>query len=499
VTVGAQFRRRATSLSAPTDASYGGGVLPRAYLRAVDADVIEILDRQHDLLQRQDGVRLILHLPRFFRFLETEPRLAAIAADLAREATETLEAFRQHECDVVRRFVPLRDEFASLAPDADDSSLSPPPADDRTGALLEYRLSLARFDAFARRVLESGPDLPEFEADRVRTTASEVIEPVIEKIRALRWYQDVPGGLMARPEGDSRPELEDVNARMLEVQAQHRVAVTTLRAETTAGGAFALMRLRYIVEELYEQLAFLQGEDRKWQLHLFRQRFGSLGLQVLGHHLHGYPGSELVGGNPAERLTELCVQMRSELELLCEELRRAVGTARSRLGLVHRFRTRCEWYDRDELLALAGSSPGPEDALTARLARFLFDQGLNPLTRPLTGRLEPDLLDPTRAPTFYVEAKQYVSDARRELREGVWQAHDTLATLRSGPYEVREGFYVVFRRGGPRYRFPTSIPGEGWVLYPVLVDLAEDVGSRVTRAPAAFTLDELLPPSPPST
>jgi hypothetical protein len=54
---------------------------------------------------------------------------------------------------------------------------------------------------------------------------------------------------------------------------------------------------------------------------------------------------------------------------------------------------------------------GIEDRLTVELARFLFDQGLNPLTKPLIGGLEPDLLDSSVPSAFYVEAKQYVGSA----------------------------------------------------------------------------------------
>lgn len=63
-------------------------------------------------------------------------------------------------------------------------------------------------------------------------------------------------------------------------------------------------------------------------------------------------------------------------------------------------------------------SGGPQDRLTGELARYLFDAGLSPLTKPLTGGLQPDLLDPLAS--FYVEAKQYArSSACGEIVKGV--------------------------------------------------------------------------------
>src|SRR5262249_22185173 len=107
----------------------------------------------------------------------------------------------------------------------------------------------------------------------------------------------------------------------------------------------------------------------------------------------------------------LVTELRLEVQLLHEELRARVGTVRTHLGLINRFKARCEWYDRDRLRALArGSKKKVENVLTLELAKFLFDVGLNPLTRPIAGCLEPDLLSPGAAGwTLYVEAKQYSS------------------------------------------------------------------------------------------
>jgi hypothetical protein len=89
---------------------------------------------------------------------------------------------------------------------------------------------------------------------------------------------------------------------------------------------------------------------------------------------------------------------------------------------------------------------GPEDRLPAEFARYLFDQGLSPLSKPMTGGLQPDLLDP--AARFYVEAKQYDSSARGDIVSAVAQVMDTVGRLRGSQYEVDEAFRAVFRRRG---------------------------------------------------
>ena len=178
------------------------------------------------------------------------------------------------------------------------------------------------------------------------------------------------------------------------------------------------------------------------------------------------------------------------LDRFYEELRLRIGTVRGKLALIMRFKGRCEWHDRDRLRLLALGAQAPEEALTAELARWLYDHGLNPLTRARAAGLEPDVLDPTEAPSFYIEAKRYRRSARSYLVRGVHQVNDTVGRLYGSAYEVHEAFYVVFREGGPRYAFPEAIPGVGWTVYPVLIDIAEArvSGSRQTRPPVGLPL-----------
>jgi hypothetical protein len=135
---------------------------------------------------------------------------------------------------------------------------------------------------------------------------------------------------------------------------------------------------------------------------------------------------------------------------------------------------------------------GPEDRLTAEFARYLFDQGLSPLTKPLAGGLQPDLLDPLAS--FYVEAKQYDSSARGDIVKGVAQVLDTVGRLRGGPYAVEEAFCVIFRRGGAYYDLPRVLRTETFTVHLVLVDVAPAVeaGRRQTATPVRIPADEFI-------
>jgi hypothetical protein len=448
-------------------------------------ETIELLDRQHNYFQRQSGRRIFLAVRRYFEVLRDDPRLRPLLEDLESDAFKTLDAFAASERSLSQRLVVVRDEFVRREPSADDSSLT----HDRPG----YAESLANFDAHASSVARE-PTPPDLEDEHRgdRSAVDTMLRILREKLEDLRFYQGSPPS-RRRLEHDLRPDLEDLESRRAEIAGEYYAVLRAVERTAAGGAAFSVLRLRYLAAEAGDEWPVLDTDRRRWVLAVFRQNFRGNVLVVLDQlFLRLFPPT-LVGDITAD-LVDAAERVREEEDLLHDELRRQVGTTRSRYAVVDRFRQRCEWYDQAQLVQLADQATGQaEAALTAVLARYLFDQDLNPISRPMTGRLEPDLLDPSLEGGFYVEAKQYTSSARDYLKRGVWQAHDTMATLASTRYAVREGFYVVFRRGGPRYVFPEILPGERWQLYPVLIDLSPDVGSRARQQPRVLTEEELAP------
>jgi hypothetical protein len=195
-------------------------------------------------------------------------------------------------------------------------------------------------------------------------------------------------------------------------------------------------------------------------------------------------------------------ELANAARLVHAEVQARLGDVRSKLGLFQRFKTRCEWYDRERLTKLADEAKGSaENRLTAELALFLFDQGLNPLIRPRVANQEPDILDPSLQGRVYVEAKQYKESkgTREDVRTGARQIWAMLATLRGTKYEVQEAFFPIFRRGGPRYVLPRSpLRHGGAVMYPLLIDLApsKESGSQLRENEIEIPPEELLPLPP---
>jgi hypothetical protein len=189
---------------------------------------------------------------------------------------------------------------------------------------------------------------------------------------------------------------------------------------------------------------------------------------------------------------------RADLQRLFLELRRRLDVTRSRLATVRRFATWASWYGRDELRELVDNADTRhiEDVLTGRLARFLFDHGHTPISKPLLGRVEPDLLDPSALEPLYVEAKQYArpSNAIRTVAQGVRQTADTASLLAGTELALEEAFVVVFVRDGPRLDVPPFVRVANLTIHLVVVDLVEweRVGSRRRENPLVASENDLL-------
>jgi very-short-patch-repair endonuclease len=200
-----------------------------------------------------------------------------------------------------------------------------------------------------------------------------------------------------------------------------------------------------------------------------------------------------------ERQLEYVAQVRRDVELASVEVLRRVGLSLSYRGLLRRFKTRCERFDVDflrEKLDQMSANGRREDFLTKRCAEYLFDQGLDPLfNASIAGRLRPDLFHDGGVHSLYIEAKQYTSRSDvSAVRKAAWQLWSTWSEL-EGPYNVREGFLLVFRFGGPLVVFEQDVRFSNRTLHPLLVDLApgDQRGSAEKEATIHISAADMLP------
>ncbi len=291
---------------------------------------------------------------------------------------------------------------------------------------------------------------------------------------------------------------EDLQARIENAKQELEHAKRTRRTFWRTSAAAALVRievdLKYLhppasdADPMAEYARSVRMRDERFA-RIYKALFGT-GQRVVVVDEKGSSG-EIAG-------TADVAPMRKDMKRIYEEIRRRLGAERSLVAVFERYRQRCQWYEAERLQEVADHGPGPggpEDRLTETLATYLFDHGLNPLTRPLAGRLQPDLLGLDDPFSFYVEAKQYTQACRTYLLDGMKQVWDMLDQLRNTGFDVAEAFYVVYRRRGPRYVFREPLVRHGdRVIHLLMIDLAPSAerGSHAERS-HVFETSDLVP------
>jgi hypothetical protein len=179
-----------------------------------------------------------------------------------------------------------------------------------------------------------------------------------------------------------------------------------------------------------------------------------------------------------------------------EGIRAAIGSQLLHYEILQRYKARCMWYDQQRLRKLAEVNEGnEEDALTRDLALYLFDNGISTLYRVRRGTHEYDLMGHRTENPIFVEVKAYKTshNTRHNLTKGIAQLHAYLNSLEADNVFVEEGYYAIYRLGGPLYDLPWKISTNRRTFYPIIIDLgpSEVSGSRQPK-PIQILLDEFF-------
>jgi hypothetical protein len=441
-------------------------------------DLAALVERQHRFLAGQDDERFILAVPGFLAALEGEPRLRAILDDLRREAGEALEHYRMADLEALSAAAGFRTELVALVPELEGE---PADEDDRPRQLLAACQRLAARDddiAFPRETA-----LPIEDPGR----GGQVLTCLGEAIEAIRSGED--------PNADARPDLDNLARDLRNSVRRHGAALSRFKLATRTNAGVALLRLDWVRTQLGREPEILDyGEDAlREHAQRLMLRYGT-DEELLGKISRG----ELVNdglGDGAEKLGRLVGPLRHELERLRLELLHRLDVQRSHSAIMRRFKARSELHDRARLAKLADSAKVPEHALRDELARYLFDQGLNPLSEATLGDHRPDVLGLSEvAPTFYVEAKQFSQGPERLAKRAIGQVVSTAGTLAGPPFAVTEAWLVVFRRGGRDLVLPDQLVVGTLTINCLVVDLGEpqSKGSKQRWGPVELSADQLV-------
>lgn len=421
----------------------------------MSTDVFALIERQGRFLRTQQGRAFLIAVMPYLQVLSATPQIAPHLAALREEAYE-----------LGREHVKLETAPTAAAYDIEYRYVAQVDPRQDDGGVLGWksieRLA-SRFHDPALVALLSADT-----ADRGR--AGRIIHSVGEHMKTVAWQSQTR---------DARSvELQFENVRL----AQEENHAHFLLAANAHGGV-ALLRLERVVEVLHG----IERPDYELQPALAIN--ASDQVDVLRASVFG-----TLTASESQLIDDVVSELARASEQLELDLQRRVDTILSRLALVERYRARAEWHDRERLATLAATPKLAERLLQHDFARYLFDQGLDPLTELRVGVLRADIVA-LGAPTFFVEAKRQTdkSPPEKVLAAAFRQTVDT-ATKLYAEMRPHEAFVVIFRTGGRRLSLPAEpVELEGLRVYVRFIDLTPAAlsGSQNSDNPRRFELEEL--------
>ena len=199
-----------------------------------------------------------------------------------------------------------------------------------------------------------------------------------------------------------------------------------------------------------------------------------------------------------EKIDEIFEKLKYKTKRIYEAVREEVGLHLLHKQVLDSYKTRSTWYNFEELWGLVTDGMGRfntkrEHFLTLNLARFLFDNGIQVIYRLKAGQHEMDMVDPNAKSPLLIEVKVYKDSAsKKDIIEGFAQLHSYLNNL-SSTRNVHEGFYVVYRFGGPLYELPERIATNRFIINTILIDVGKSKESgRRQRQPIIISEKEII-------
>jgi hypothetical protein len=414
-------------------------------------ELLELLERKYSLVADiTNPAEFLLELSGFLEFVQSDRQLKfysdQMVSDYQRRIPERDRAFEEQE----QKTIELRHRLAEICPDLDDSDMELGSSDEQS---LEYFYSLGYFDKLVREpdVQPSGSKtwpigLNLYEDDSKVTKLLQILE---RKLGSKEWQDCCLQG----EEIDNRCEVlySDVRHLCDEHLYTHRYFVNCCRISP----GFSLELLKNLIHFINPSPS--RTATMSDYFHQVIERIllpeGRLQTAIQGTVYGKGIGSGFI--KPVEVDYSI---LKLHLRRIYEGLRALIGSQLAFHRVVEQYKTRCENYERIELVQLVedhitvqsneGKRIQLEDLLTRHLALYLYDNGYPVHYRLRAGGQEPDLVSTGEAPEHIVIEAKVVG--RGQGKEWIWKGlralHSYLEKCHS-EIGVTDGYLIVFRVG----------------------------------------------------
>jgi len=444
----------------------------------INEQLIELLDRKYDFLMKVPDTEFVLELAAFMDFIKTYEPICHFTEKIYKDFEQKAQDYKAKLDKEQEKAVEIKNLIITKYPDLDDSKMEYP-GPERVST--EYRSSFAAFDDIVNNVerVESFPMAPDLLDDA--SDVGKLISIIHTKIDEYETKDE---------KGNKTKEIDEqiwIEHKNLQEHHEHTQLDWINYCRVSPGSTlieFSNMckeinpepKNYSSMEDFFEKWASIDDLESHWH-YGSRVRDAVYGLVSKYDNYRSSSFSE-------ERIQEWISKLKEGITRIYEYLRVEIGLKLLPSQLIHRYKLRSQWYNKEYLWSLNGSDKKgkkkrTEHILTQDLAKYLFDQGITVFYRLKAGQHEFDLLEDAKSPIF-VEVKICKdSGSKNRLIQGIAELHAYLNNVKS-LRRIKNAYYVIFRLAGPIYEFPEMIPTNQFSIYPILIDIGESKvsGSR---------------------
>jgi len=454
-------------------------------------DIIDLLDRRYNFLMQSERKDFMLDLSNFMEFLLEHDQIKDFTMKIYYKFAEEQKKYKEIREKEKKEIVVLANKIRKRYPEIDDSN-KPYPGPDKVS--MDYEDSFAAFNDIVKKIkrVESfclEPDMMTDDSD-----PRKLLNIILNKIDVY-GRRDEKGKKIRKM--DEKIILE---YKRLDEQRRYNFRKWLNSCRVSAGNALA---------ELYRIVSQINPEPKKYEnlrdrsrqltsIEVMKSAYFESWIEDATYGVVSKYSNYKPQGLSNEKIDEIFEKLRYKAKRIYEAVREEIGSHLLHKQILDRYKTRSTWYNFEELWSLVTDSKGRftnkrEQSLTLNLARFLFDNGIPVIYRLKAGQHEMDMVDPDAKSPLLIEVKVYKdSSSKKEIIGGLAQLHSYLNNL-SASRNIGEGFYVVYRFGGPLYELPERIATNRFIINTVLIDIGKSKESgRRQKRPIVISEREIM-------
>lgn len=449
-------------------------------------DIIDLLDRKFSFLMQSERKDFMLDLADFVKFLLEHDQIKDFTMKIYNKFAEEQKKYMEIQEKEKDKIVVLANKIRKKYPEIDDSN-KPYPGPDKVS--MDYEDSFAAFNDMVKKIKRVAsfclePDMMTDDSD-----PRKLLNIILNRIGVYE-KRDEKGKKIKKM--DEKIILE---YNHLDEQRRYTFRKWLNSCRVSAGNAFA---------ELYRIVLQINPEPKNYKN--LRDRFRRLtSIEVMkSAYFERWIEDATYGvisqysnykpqGLSDEKIDEIFEKLKYKAKRIYESVREEIGLHLLHKQILDKYKTRSTWYNFEELWNLVTDNKGRftnkrEQFLTLNLAKYLFDNGIPVIYRLKAGQHEMDMVDPNAKSPLLVEVKVYKDSAsKKDIIGGFAQLHSYLNNL-SATRNIDEGFYVVYRFGGPLYELPEIIATNRFIINSVLIDMGKSKESgRRQRQPIVIS------------